>query len=316
MEKIKRKSKLSVKQFILNTKFLFSNKYIYFNTLLFILLTEVISCIFSPFAITGAIKLEIGISIPILLILGSLSFEWKRSTLNKNQIINGISKFDYYISLIITIFVWGNILMILFLSIDSIFFELGLQLNNWIWEGGERIEGGKLNLQLVTMIGLIYVVQLNLLILFAIYFVAHRLFPNIKSYYIFICIITIICVIFGGLLNNPFITDFAVPGVRVSRGASIFPIFTVVGATLFFPLYSPAVLFQIIWSLPLQQVVVNNSLENFQGWLYGNPFWFLFNSNHSTTKEIAWTYKLVVWIPFIHIILSASIGTLISKIKE
>ncbi len=297
IEIINKYIKLPIKQFSLNIKFIITSGFIIGFFIGFIFLSEIITIIFVPLQLAGSLKLELAITCPILLMLGAVSYQWKTSTLNRNEFLSNSSKSSYYISLILTILVVGNILIFILIALDSITLLLGLQLKEWVWEGGDRFAHGDFNLSNINFISILYAVELDLGVTFAIYFLIHRFFNNSKNYYIFILVFMILTVIFGGVFTNLFriysyVNDDGVKtiGIGANESISLFP-GNIFYFSLIFPLYCPSILFQLIYIFPVADDINSNTTLIEQ--IHSNPFWFFNIISSGESVILANDYEII-----------------------
>ena len=190
-----------VKQYNLNIEYLLKNSIFWITMFIFIFFSQMISIFFIPYQMVSSIKLIFSTSIPILILMGSLLFTWKKSTLEKNRSLTSSNKIIYYAALAISVFVIGNVLSLLMLLFDHLFFELNMQISEWF--SFEKVQN--LNYGEVNILVLLYILQLNIVLSFSLSYFLSKVIPNIKSYYVFIFIFLLLGLIFGGAFNSYFL---------------------------------------------------------------------------------------------------------------
>ncbi len=158
--------------------------------------------IFIPFSLSGGILNLLSLFMPLLILLGLLSYSIRKSIIFNNIMISGIDKKWFYIGQIFTTILLANILMILFWSTIWILGNWNIFLQDWIWISTNRtivkpfIYGAWINI--------IYVTNLTAMIAFATYFLINSFTTNLKVYFGIVMIILILGIIFGGSINTYF----------------------------------------------------------------------------------------------------------------
>ncbi|NQX83220.1 MAG: hypothetical protein HRS50_00700 [Mycoplasmataceae bacterium] len=261
--------------------------------------------IFIPFALSGSVKLILSVTIPALIFLGYLSYNWKRSTLNINEQISGTNRMVYYSSLLLTLFVIGNIFSFIMLGLDIGFGELGWQLKDWGFLNGERLNG--INYGKVNWFNVFYSYQINILLIFSIYFFMNRFFKNIKNYFIFFLILVFLGVIFGGTMNTYFSGFSTIDGTQNSTGQLVYARYY----TVTFPdaMFIPSLIYPFFGISEFYQLSVSTMLSNYSRESAPWPFLVMFNKD-------MWQWSMVIIIPYIHIGTYIFFGIMTSYIKK
>ncbi len=200
--KIMESIKLTVKQLILNIKYIFSNFTPVFSLVFFLIVGVTLPIVFFPYFVIAGVETIISISIPLLLILGGISYNWKNSTLHQNEQITKSNKITYWVSIVLVLFFVGNLQTILMEVMNYICSSFGLFLENWSFLSDQTIP--VLNYSNINFINYFYFTEINLMLVFSLFFLISRFFKNVKNYYICVLLMFILSVIFGGGLNEFF----------------------------------------------------------------------------------------------------------------
>ncbi|BDU67366.1 MAG: hypothetical protein TYPL_0190 [Candidatus Tyloplasma litorale] len=188
-----------------NLKWLLNNK----KTLLFVMIFFVSSVFlvttYIPWdAATGAILLMYLI-VPELIVLGTIGYDVRESTIYNNLNMSGISRNSFHFSSLLTTFIIGILLSVIFwpiIWIVSLFDNVIL--NDWIFANTVHqyhvniLAGG-------SIINLIYSILLTSFVSFAFYFAIHSWAKNLRVYYFWVMSMFILGIIFGGSLNSFFL---------------------------------------------------------------------------------------------------------------
>ncbi len=184
----------------LNLSYLSNNLKSVLSISIFFVISIMMPLIFIPVTMFAGISTIIYLVIPSLIILGSIGYGMKVSTLYGNMISTGYKKREFYISSIITIFIFSVVSSFVYWPIIEILGLIGLLKASWI--GGYGYSINLLNLRVCSYLA--YIIMLNSVLSFSIYFLIHALVGNIRNYYTIIFSIFILGIIFGGTLNTYF----------------------------------------------------------------------------------------------------------------
>ncbi len=303
--------KLLIKRFIFNMEYIFSNFYVWFIFAGFLFLGLLLPTIFFPFFVIGGVQVIFSISIPLLVVLGGVSYNWKKSTLMNNEILTKSNKFVYWLSIILVIFVIGNIQQFCMELINYLSSLAGILLNNWSFLGDDYINS--LNYNNVNAINYIYAIEINLVIVFSIFFMTGRFFSNIKNYYIFISVLMIFSFIFGGGLSemftlyelnnpiNPSSTNFFLTYPKFYP--PLFPKQMFLPTLLISPFFSSSTFYThtISWS------IAGHSTSTYTKTIL--PFLLTFTKDN-------WQWSLTMIMPYIWLVTSLITGVLNSKLPK
>ncbi len=197
--------KLIIKHFILNIKYIFSNPFSLFALIFFMLIGSLLPTVLFPFFVIGGIQVIFSVSIPLLIILGAVSHNWRNSTFMKNENLTNSSDVIYWMSIILVIFIVGNIQQLSMELMNYLFSILDILLDNWAFISTAHVPF--LKYDNINAINYIYAMEINLVIVFSVFFMINSFFSNVKNYYIFILGLMILAIIFGGGLSEMFTTS-------------------------------------------------------------------------------------------------------------
>lgn len=189
----------------LNFKSIFKNKSLLLLLSIFFIISLLIAIIFIPYILIGSYFILLAVALPVLIILGWVSYNCRKSTMYKNMNITGMSKSTFYLGQIFTTFLLTIILSFAIWMIVWFLGNFNIFLLDWVWDNSNS---GKINpFYGDTWINIIYITILSSVLIFSFYFFLNSFIPNQKFYYIFIVILFLFGIIFGGGLN----TNFAKP---------------------------------------------------------------------------------------------------------
>ncbi len=190
----------------MNIKTIFMNKSLWMEIVFFYILSMVLPIIFIPFFVSGAMFTIIGICIPILIVLGNTGYKFKQSTIYDNVSLVEMSENKFYLSQLITCFIFGNILSLGLWTGVYVVGLFPLFLGGWIWEGALQISINPFAYG--AWINIIYITQVTILLSFAFYFLISNITKDGRAYYMSIMIILILCIVFGGSINTYFSSPY------------------------------------------------------------------------------------------------------------
>ena len=175
-----------------NLKWLVNNKKTLLFVSIFFLSSIFLAITYIPWdAATGAILLMYLI-VPELVILGTIGYDVRESTIYHNLTISGVSRNSFHFSSLLTTFIIGILLSVIFWPIIWIISLFpNVILNDWIFSSMAHqyqtniLTGG-------AIINLIYCVLLTSLVSFSFYFAIHSWVKNLRVYYFWIMSIFIL----------------------------------------------------------------------------------------------------------------------------
>lgn len=299
--------KLIIKQFLFQIKYVFSNPTALLMMVFFLLCGTLLQSVLIPFRVAGAVKLELEVITPMLLLLGGLSYNWRKSTLHKNEEITKTNSNVYYMSLLLTLIFIGNMLTGAMMLLDWGTTSLGWSLADWGFLSGSR--ESSIDWNNIRFENILYIVETNILLTFAFYFFFHRFTTNEKSYYVVVLVTLILMVIFGGSLNQYF------GGYRTLDGQS--------GSAA-----SNSIVYGHFqtWTFPEEMFVPSLLLPFYSTGTFFNESFTAAGSNMWSEKQVllfgikfaqdSWQWSMVVIMPWIYIGVFGFAGIFMSKIKK
>ncbi len=230
---------ITARQFVFNFKqiALSSNNWLFFIS--FTIIAVTISTIFIPFSNS------IGLSFLILLLPTSASVYAKavygvnNSTMKENLRLSNRSKTTMYISTILLMAIYAIILSSILYSLLLLCKHFSLLKSGWYaYDNAEIILNWKLYLFVL------YSSMLISMLVFSISFVMQTLISNVKTYFVIILSLLVLCVIFGGAFNSYIWATENVDGdyvLSVEWGGhnALFPD-SIWYFSILFPFYAPA----------------------------------------------------------------------------
>lgn len=278
------------KYVMFNLKSVLTSKFNAIAVFSFMIFALIMPLIFFPYKLVGGTMLMIYLSLPIFIILGWLTYSYRNSTLFNNIRISSFSKNSWYIAQLLTVIIIGNFISFFFWMFVISMGEFGWLLSEWIFEGGARIESGTYVFQNYALLYMIYITNVNILVVFGVYFIIKSFASNIKSYFIVVIILMILGIFFTGTLNS-YYSGGPNPEGEMEIYANIFPVYLFV-PTLFYPLFGVG---QFTTS-----AVTRNGFKEDNG-IYN---FFIFKFTNET-----WYWTAILLQPYAYILASAIIGS-------
>ncbi len=271
----------------------------YFGIFFFVAIITPI--VFMPYNFSGGEEIVFYLTTPLFIVLGWLTYNFRLSSLYGNLSISGITKNEFYLSSIFTIFIIGNILTITFVPVVFILGKLGgIFMSEWGFLGGKTFPSGINLFEYSSLVNLIYISNLDIIVVFSVYFLVHNLFLNIKTYYSFVFAIIILNIVLGGVLNTYFDDAYNIEGRYIPYKVNLFPDSYFI-ISLFFPFYGIG-----------QQFSFGVNLTGINYYGIGNMgHFFTINWNNN-----GWQWSIVLIQPYIWILFSFVSGLIINKFKK
>lgn len=172
-------------------------------TLLLSIFALTIPVFMFPWTSTACFSFFIMVTIPLLVFLGWFSFSLKNSSLYENLTLGGMSKTKYYLGQYISLWIISMVLSILYLVLFNIIASFGILLYDYA-NFGDRMIVGSINKNYYAILNFLYIVNINSLLTFSIYFLFRNTVKTKNQYYSLIFTLIILTFIFGGILNGYF----------------------------------------------------------------------------------------------------------------
>ena len=292
----------TLRQVIFNLKFLLKNKFIYFMFISFYTISLLLAIIFIPFQYSIGIQETITMAIPTLLISGSLSYNWRVSTLYLNQEMTSQRNKNYYISLLLTLIVFMIPTGLIYYFLIWIIGNYPLFLRDFPWGKNIHFSHNVNPLQFLGIKLIFYTMTITILLSFSLYFAVYRIFKSNKSFNIFIMILLILSIFFSCAFNNYFHFNYIkdpvegnIPYAWFGRWFYPNPFFYV---SFLYPFYS------------ISQFLVLSSERGLEN--YTQCFNMFFHLPFANASDI-WKWDLVIFDPYIMCFTFFLIGYLFSK---
>lgn len=295
--------------FKLNLKFVFSTKFIVFAVFVFMIFSLIIPTILFPYKTMGGFMLLVYDTMPLLIILGGTTYSIRKSTLYQNMQVNNHNKFIWYLSQILTIFLLGNILTFVYWPIIYVIGYLGGLMETGFGisfdSGGitrTYYEFGSQIFKNGSWFNILYISNVNILVVFAFYFVVSSFVSNIKSYNVAIGVVLVMGIVFTGSINTMF--DKSIKNGIVTISSGVFPEY----------MFYPSLLYPFYGTGQFVTTAVTRLGMNQRDWnvIYNNPHgYFVLN-----WFEDAWQWSVLLLQPYITILIYFVLGVSIRKIKK
>lgn len=282
---------------------LYSMKSFLFYIFIFVFSAVIVALFLIPFYNVGGIQIGFAVDIPLMIILGGISYNWKKSTLGKNEKIGGYSSRENHTPTILFLLIIGNALFLILLIINLFLGSLGLLKGSYVWDNVLEDRLDRLHWENVNWFNIFYAVEINIFVSYFVYFLFYKLFYSVKTYFIFVLVLFILFIMFGAAFNDySESTKTETSGstlVTPAYNAVLFPDVMFI-PSLFFPFYGAAQFYQSAVQRPLAD--------------YGN----MTSSNYAfrifTNDSKAWT--AIVLQPWIVMTTFFMGGTLTTKFKD
>lgn len=308
--------KLIIKQMILHNKYIFRNKLNIIFMLLIILIAISFSVIFIPITYGFSLIIQLSTLIPIGMVYISISYEWRNSTLYSNLLKTRNNKILFNISIISTMMIFMFILTFITLLIVVVANQFHLILTTWFTYGGR--EAFSLFGKWYQWDILLYTQIINVILMFALCFFVQSFAKSSKLLYVFLLMIMILLIIFGGSLNdyfdavNPIEQDANDKTIKYAPrfNPALFPPFLYF-PSLLFPFYSNG---QIL-SFSIDAKGPAKGISDIWIWLDNSTFTSTFTNENPAPKWIGpWTWNILWLMPWIQIFGFLSISIIIRKL--
>lgn len=289
---------------LLNFKALTKISAFLYSTIFCIFLAGIIVVVFMPFVTMGGVQISFVVNIPLMIILGGLSYNWKQSSLSKNEKGFGDNKIVNHLSNLSFVFIIGALLFFLLNMCNIILAQSDLLLDGFVWD--DNVNLTQLMWDRINWANYFYSFIINILVTYSVFFIVYRLIRDQKNYYIFVVIMLILFLIFGASVNGFFGAEVepntnldgnVVPEFNNTPFARIMFI-----PSLFFPFYGAAQYYQTT-----VQLLLGNHGHPGLSMSIENDFVFKIFTGES------WRWTLTFLQPWIVIMTSFTVGTLISS---
>lgn len=184
----------------LNFKILVKNYWFWINSFFILLIISMVPSIFIPLNMSLGLCLSLINLLIVNVIYSSISFNWKKSTIEKNYKTTSGSKIFFNLSVLIISIFFAFLFFFAFMIVMIIYNEVGFLLETWLVQA----EPGAYNFGDLKWIQLLYFSILNSTVYFFLTFALSKFFKSQKSFYLYVVSFFIITIIFGGGLNDYF----------------------------------------------------------------------------------------------------------------
>lgn len=151
---------------------------LFYSVIFCIVVAGLVVVIFIPFYYMGGVQVGLAVNIPILIILGGLSYNWKFSTLSKNEKSNGKNKIVDHLSIITFAFIIELVLFLALNIFNIILAQLGLLLDDFTWGKNDNLS--MLMWSRINWANYWYAFIINILVTYGVFFFFYRLMSNQK----------------------------------------------------------------------------------------------------------------------------------------
>lgn len=190
----------SANQFILNLKYLFHKPKLLLMMVFAIFILSLVPMIFIPMYMGMGLSFALVNVVAVNLSYASLSYNWKKSSISKNQKLTKVNRVIFNFNILMAIMIVSLCCYVFFLALVYLYDMFGLMLISWRTTG----EAGGLRFDSVRWIQMTYFFLLNTVVYFAISFALARFFSNEKSYHIFSISLFLLTIVFGTGFNDYF----------------------------------------------------------------------------------------------------------------
>lgn len=188
-----------------NLNYIFSNKNIAVILSVFLISSWILPVIFVPYFDAVAYFLLLNTSIPCLLVLGSLSYAFKKSSLYKNMYLSGQKDVIFYLNQFITISILDIVMSFIFWVVLWLMGFSGILLADFSFLTNEKIpQGTNIFAHYLVILYLFYSITICMILTFLCYVFLESLVRHKTNYYMLVTIILFFGIIFCGALNTYF----------------------------------------------------------------------------------------------------------------
>ncbi len=314
-----------------NLKSFLNNLRLLSIVLIFFILGIILCMCLIPYQRAGGALLLLYQTVPLFIIMGWFSFNLRNSILFKNLKLNGYKTRWFYLSQLITLFIIGNILSLIFWILMFFFVYFGLFLSEWSFISNQFFAKGTIIFNNNALINLIYITNINILLVFSIYFAIHSLIKDSKQYYFIIMVILLIGIFFGGSLNTYWNNPIGNNLVKLEDGSyrinyknksmimygGLFPEKMFIPTLFFCPIYGTGEFL----NFSVTKTGVANEIWGSKVYISeGVEYYFNLNQINNVFAPIFykenWQWLLVVLQPYIWILSSLFVGNIFEKIRK
>ncbi len=306
------RSKLIVKQLILNINYIFSSVGKIFYILMIVSFALVLPIIFVPIKFALGLIFFIGAILPASIIYISTNFNFRKSTLYLNQSTTKSSRANFYISSVFLYVIVTYALTIVIYLMLLIAQECNLLLYGWTKLPTGDEEYTLLN---INFVWLIYSMGELALTTFALLFFCQSIIDSERTMYIIILATMLLTIIYGGVFNDYF--RWPRPYNETTYWLSFYDSnnaldFLYYPTMLIFPFFSPMQhLSQLCWSVCKEYDYMNVKLFQWQP----VDFYISYGIDSSSALGLAMHWNIMYLMPYLHVISLGASGILISKFK-
>ncbi len=317
--------KLTVKQVILNFKYLFSS---YMN-IIFLLLPVILVSLTVPtflFSINDAYGITVCVAImtSLFVLYNGIVYQFRNSTLYNQSQLTKNNKWIFNLSSLMTLFIVGISIYIIQLFILQFMAMFGFLARNIVGSLSSNIT---FRLFKMPMGWNFYWASILILICFSFSFFVSRVIKSSKGYFIVTMSLIILTIIFGATFNDYFKSQYTFKDIDgeelrmyIYQGnvKAIFPEYMYI-PSLLFPVYAPAQMFNksgcaAAWEQTSDGYHYATGFFKYGGnlWTWQEDWWFKTNGLQST----AWRWNILYFVPYFHIVGWFGLGMVISKFKK
>lgn len=313
--------KLIFRQLVLNFRYFISNKKNIFFFFLPVIFGSLVLVAFLPVFQGFSLTLEISLIPSLSLMFATLSFNFTNSTLYSNIKVSNNNKYNFNISIFISLFLASLLILFSLLILLTIFSELHFLSTFWLSYNYEEFKFIFFNDGI--WLAIISSIEISA-ILFSISFFFTRITNNERNYYILIIIIILLSIVFGGVINTSFYPRAKIP---VKHN----PIYTYMvyqgDVSTFKTMFIPSLFFP---SGILAHVYAEYSMRDTTNTFYGQfaniedtSFLNLRILSWQTKETVPpeewcnmWRWNTVLLLPVFWTLFFGSLGIFVSKIKN
>ena len=278
-----------------------------------IILSSLMLVVFVPEYQAFALVLEICLILSLGVIFATLSFNFTNSTIYNNLKISNNNKYNFNISVFISMIISSLLLLFLLLILLTIFSEMKILETSWLKYDYDTFHFSFFNRAI--WIAIISTIEISS-ILFSISFFFTKISNSEKAYYILILCLVIFSFFFGGSTINSFFWPganddgiYSYMSFKESTSHSIlFPL------SLFFPFFSPGVISFIYSQFSLRNI--NDQFGQFQSNAWEHLRIISWQTKSIVPQEfwpLMWRWNIVLILPVIWVSSFGMSGILISK---
>ena len=306
--------KLILFQLILNIRYILGNKKNILFLFLPIFFAVIILLIFVPESLGFPIALMFALIPPLGIVFAALSFNFSKSTLYKNIKVSRNNKYNFNISIFITMILESVIILFVFLFLLTIFSKLEWLPTSWLKR--DYSTNYYLFFNKGILIPIISSIEISSII-FSISFFYTKVSNSENTYYTLILSLIILSLIFGGTFNN-----FFHPRWYGHDGYyDHFMAFEISGfprkffvTSLLFPLYAPGQLVVMFGQFSLKNFDYGAGLKGEWGFL-SSILWQTTPNVAEYARPYIWRWDIVLISPLIWVSLFGVLGVISSKLK-